>query len=98
MEVASVHGIDSGAGPSVEEDHRLALRVAALLEMDGVQPRDLETTHAIRPDRRKEPLHGPILPQRGRRPSPEATFAMPGCRRPREWPVRENSVRELTDE
>ena len=48
IEVAVVDRVDAAARPAVQEDERLAARVAALLEVDRVQLRDLRDPRAVR--------------------------------------------------
>ena len=48
IEVAVVERFDAAARAAVQEDERLAARVAALLEVDRVQLRDLQIPRAVR--------------------------------------------------
>src|SRR5436189_167594 len=52
--IAAHGGIAAAAGPAVHDQRRLAVGVAALLEVELVSPADLEPLLAIRLDRRIE--------------------------------------------
>ena len=54
IEVAMVERFDAAARAAVQEDERLAARIAVLLEMDRVQLRDLQIPRAVRLRLRKE--------------------------------------------
>src|SRR5258708_22729531 len=51
VEELAILGHDSAAGPTVQKHHRLALRVAALLVIDFVDLRHLQTVSVVRFDR-----------------------------------------------
>ena len=58
MEEAALFRIGAAAGAAVQKDHRLAGGVAAFLEVDLVDGRDLEPTRVVRLDGRVEPGDG----------------------------------------
>ncbi len=48
IEVAAMHRAHATSGASVEEHHRFAFRIAALLEVERVQRRDAKSPRSIR--------------------------------------------------